>query len=534
MRPKYLGYIDFSPGPGVSYREYLQAREFSDGIQFSIDEQTRALIDRDNKLLQQIEVVSSGIGTSVVRIQNSIADFRQSFEQQMDDLISEVRFGFAQTIYQLSRVNDNFDELLFAAKNPVRVRALEQYQIASDNYRRSLIPEALEALEVAINGNQSGAGYPTEFRFHLLKGVILLGDGAGTPQEIIEPAAAENCFLAAARYAQHDDPPEAANALLLAARAAYVRADHAAAERHLRQSLAMDYRGDRQFFLAKILACQNRHEEAVVCLEKAIRNSSVSAVLMYGEKDFEIIRDLLDRLVRSLQEEVTTIARNASHWVSGEVEALILERQDFPDGPPLLLKETCHEEIREVRSFIVSDRARGDIAGAVSSLEAIALDLPELLNALMNEWKARRLWELSKRFQKYLKDIDSNISTSVERRDSASGGYAGCLIFVGCVIFQTATLIINDYPEVRAEEIFRSNPAVTILGFAVLPAAVLGQYLSWLLGKKRADRRISRLRTERQENSRLFEDCQYSIEQEVLPDVTQDAEGFVRRWWRGS
>jgi hypothetical protein len=59
-------------------------------------------------------------------------------------------------------MNDTFETLTKLTKNPARVRAYEQYDIARDDFRKSLFPEALEATTRAI------AIYREDWRFHEL------------------------------------------------------------------------------------------------------------------------------------------------------------------------------------------------------------------------------------------------------------------------------------------------------------------------------------------------------------------------------
>jgi tetratricopeptide (TPR) repeat protein len=215
-------------GSSLSYPDYLQAKSFESSFKSEIFKQTRSIIASNEELQQQhiaaIESVSSGIE-------------QLSFDAQ--ELTATFQWGFSELLTAVGRVNDALAELVKIAKTPAQTWAYEQFEVARDAFRQGLYQESLEYLERAINGYAGNTGHKLEYRFHYLLGTIRLGSFRNTSKDIVSLAEAENAFLRAARYAQHDHPKEAGRALLAAGWAAYCQGKMPEATQYSEQAISL-------------------------------------------------------------------------------------------------------------------------------------------------------------------------------------------------------------------------------------------------------------------------------------------------------
>jgi hypothetical protein len=169
-------------------------------------------------------------------------------------------WGFSTMMLQLGAMNETLQKLLKAVKTPAQTAATEQFDIARDCVRRGLFPEALSAIDAALEGNTASPGYKMEWRFHFLKGTLHLGSFDNHDPAILDLAKAEACFLEAARYAMADYPADSARALTAASWAALVqsRGDNAIAERartHVSRALVVfNNCADSYYQFAKVSA----------------------------------------------------------------------------------------------------------------------------------------------------------------------------------------------------------------------------------------------------------------------------------------
>ncbi len=86
----------------------------------------------------------------------------------LQELNSSMHWGFSELISGVGQINDSLAALIQIAKTPAQAWAYEQYEIARDASRKHLYPEALEALDHAINGFGDHTGYRLEWRFQRL------------------------------------------------------------------------------------------------------------------------------------------------------------------------------------------------------------------------------------------------------------------------------------------------------------------------------------------------------------------------------
>jgi tetratricopeptide (TPR) repeat protein len=212
-------------------------------------------MDRTNDHLEEISFALDGIqGTLDVVNSNVVSGFQALFVKtdELNESLTHIGYG-------IDAIGQGINTLVQIGRAPVQTWASNQYEIARDAIRRELFPEALEALDYAISGNGQNTGHKTDYRFHHLRGVLLLGI-AGEPESLplVNLKAAESAFVQAARYAQHDNPGEAAQALVGAGKATYAEARLPDAQKYFLMSLKCDPRcGEANYQLARLYVHAN-------------------------------------------------------------------------------------------------------------------------------------------------------------------------------------------------------------------------------------------------------------------------------------
>lgn len=250
----------------LSYREFLQAKEFEKSIRYTIDNQTQEIVANETDLADQ--------HLTTVREGNELlVDLMTKNSQQLNDTLTQgvvilndtiasgftslnksLTFGFSELIAGVRLVNDQLSTLLQCATIPGQTWANEQFEKAKDAFRRELYQESLNYLDRSINGEAGNVGYPTEHPYHFLKGIIHLGSYRNSDAAIFDLKAAEKSFMSAARYARVDAPQESALFLYLAGYAAYCDRSLESALAHLNQAidLVSSPNADFLFLRAKI------------------------------------------------------------------------------------------------------------------------------------------------------------------------------------------------------------------------------------------------------------------------------------------
>ena len=138
--------------------------------------------------------------------------------------------------------------------NSLRERAMS---IGGDFTRR-----LLRTSGKAIDGHASNLGNKSEYRFHYLRGIIKIGSFKNNSPSIVSLPEAEQSFTQAARYARHDLPKEAANALLFASRSANLQGKYDQAAKYAREGLGYAHFAGLYYELAKSLINLGLAEEA--------------------------------------------------------------------------------------------------------------------------------------------------------------------------------------------------------------------------------------------------------------------------------
>ena len=198
--------------------------------------------------------VEAGIAAAATQITDAVNDV--SLEVRAAREVME--WGFSATINELVGMRATLQELKQYARTPSQTWAYEQFEIARENFRKGNYEDCLKRLDYGIGGFQSNLGYPEGWQLHQLKGDIYL---QCPKRELIDLPKAEECFLAAAKYA--DTSHERAMALTAAAVAAYNQGRMELAENYAQQACkARRQMADAHFQLARIRLNRRNYSEA--------------------------------------------------------------------------------------------------------------------------------------------------------------------------------------------------------------------------------------------------------------------------------
>jgi len=235
-------YVEYSTRKGLS-KDYLEHLRHSEvraghmGIARTVAQANMNLIASDERLAEMgikatqsaANQVSSQIQSSADQVSSSIDSMSMELNfaigattDAINDMHSTLGYGFAAMEAGLGALAVAIKELIEIAKTPSQTWAFEQFAIARDAVRKGLHPEAMEAVDRALNGHGDHVGNKLDYRTHMLKGFIHLGDVQNLYPELVDPALAKESFMLSYRYAKIDDPIEAGRALAAAGWCEYV------------------------------------------------------------------------------------------------------------------------------------------------------------------------------------------------------------------------------------------------------------------------------------------------------------------------
>jgi formylglycine-generating enzyme required for sulfatase activity/tetratricopeptide (TPR) repeat protein len=307
---------------GTDYRQYLQNQAYVNDIRDAQRDAARDMIsaigDSSRSILLGVEAGMGHIADAQREAAQLTADAEWGAAQltahaqreaaqlivgAIDDLDSTFRWGFGQVIASLGGMSTNLATLVQTAKTPAQTAAYEQFEIARDAFRKSLFEECIEALGKAIAGDHTSPGYKLEWRFHQLVGVVRLGF-PGCDVSLVDPAAAEQSFLLAARYARVDAPRDAARALFSAGWAAFVQGKLSDALQHTEGAIAIDAKfAEALFQTAKVRMAQGDPDAAFPALRRAIVLDRGYALLAAGDDVFRQNLRIVDEFLEALRNE---------------------------------------------------------------------------------------------------------------------------------------------------------------------------------------------------------------------------------------
>lgn len=294
----------------LARRNIKAVKETGDRIQKSVDESGQA-IERS------IEVASEKLNSTLTqgfdRLSFDLQDIRDSVDQVA--IISEI--GFSEIALQLSNLDQSIKHLIEISKSPDQTWAIEQFDIARDAFRRHLYAESLQYIDRAIAGFKGNAGYKLDYRFHLLRGKIRLGNERNYDPAIVSPIEATNDFLAAAKYAEHQERAAFAQAYQLAGWAYYCANRVGESAQAIGRSLEIEEdNAFTRFLLAKVLFNQGDIAEAAQHFARCIRADNQLIIRAGADRDFlnnyEVVRESIELYRQELASAVNQHVQTAN------------------------------------------------------------------------------------------------------------------------------------------------------------------------------------------------------------------------------
>lgn len=292
-----------------SWTNFLIADAAASSVKRGIAEQTRALV------------------ASNEQVANSIDASSRRTEEALNELNATFNWGVNQILVGMGHLNDSLKELIALSRNPSQTWAYEQFSISRDAFRKQLYSDALAYVLSAISGSGGQTGYRLDHRFHMLLGLLYLGNQQNAEVEMIDLDKAEQAFLDAAKYARQDYPNEAGQAMLSASWAAYCNGDMDKSQAHVCEALRLDPTLPEAYYQdAKIKMHLGQTDFAVPPLRQAItydRNYTLKAT---EDDDFLGHPDTLNDLYSELQNEACAKYRAERAVLDGlvsEVKTLV-------------------------------------------------------------------------------------------------------------------------------------------------------------------------------------------------------------------
>jgi hypothetical protein len=381
---------------------------------------------------------------------------------------------------------------------------------------------------------KQSTGVRTNHRFHQMRGALLLGiPGEPDTIDIMDLAGAEASFLLAARYAQHDEPVEAAQALVGAGKAAYADRRLADAQRHYIAALETDTKcGEANYQMARLAVHSKDMKTVQHYLCNAFDIHWSYAMRAAEDAQFADMTQFVEKCVRSTSERIIQDIRPPMQKIIGGVK--FIKEREFSLFPTASILE---------HSLVIAD-----IAKAKDALEARRLkDVYEIRRDLP---KTREV--LGRLAASYCERLVSNVPiisqgtiaaptlisvstqyTDPDRVGSTAGIVAGIsALVIGLIYWQQAIVTggrINTGVDLVIGIFLTGIIAVPLIGVGIATAVVVVSYLASAMtassnasNRHRAERqrrKIEKRSGEIEERNRAIMDANSAVAQKRSKEI---------------
>lgn len=394
--------------PGTDYANYLQQLSFNSDIVssqgeiarniagsvdaaaativFGTDRASRQLEDKLAEVIRSVEVGSRLAGDALNRV-----------DQSLERLSTLLGWEATRQAAQLSRLHEDLEELVRLVKTPAQTAAYEQYEIAREAFAGGLYPEALEGLHQAIKGSGGHPGYVLEWRFHYLRGTILLGF-AGCDVSLLNAGEAESAFALAARYARASFPREAARAAMLAGQAAFIDGRASDALKRMRDALVLDDTLlEARYQEARVLSTIGPFDDAQTPLRSVIEADSLFLVRLSSDVAFQSHGSAMHKWLEDMRQEKYRAVREVSRVALDEIEPVIPRCQELERLPivsrwrtfcgPQTFEDTLAVPLLDLLAFEKVEHPVGlnDVRGSYESLLWTVRTSPRVAERVIEE-----------------------------------------------------------------------------------------------------------------------------------------------------
>jgi tetratricopeptide (TPR) repeat protein len=339
-----MSFLDFSYRHRHSWGEYLDQQYLKENMNVVVAKNVREAVGSIEDIYKND---ADRIGANLIDIQYSIDESNENLEcisfqlekieNTLDVLNSNIVSGFQALFVKLdeldaslAHIGRGIDTLVEITRTPIQTWSFNLYENARDAMRRKLFPEALDAIRIAINGNEFQPGYKTDYRFHHLVGVLLLGiPGEPESHALVDLNSAEQAFLLAARYAHHDNKPEAAQALVGAGKTAYAKGQLPDAHKYYLDALKCDPRcGEAYYQLARLSVDANAVDSIRHFLCEAFNIHWSFAMRASSDAQFSHLHRLVEECVHKTAERIANNVMPALNSSQSQLNYLLSKQDD--------------------------------------------------------------------------------------------------------------------------------------------------------------------------------------------------------------
>jgi len=484
-------YSLFSSREGFSYEKYLEDLSHTQQISASIDRNTRAKIASDEALAQKgfyvvsdvgerlevahreateqtreaIEGVGLEVTSAISGLDNTVRVSADRVVLALDDVRSEVRnlgitvgekietaalmldYRLADVALRLGSLSSSLEELIQIAKTPSQTWAMEQFGIARDAASRHLYEEALEAIDRAINGYRDQPGNKLEHRFHMLAGLLLMGQQDHRSHPFVDLEASYKHLQNASRYAESVNIEDHSQSEALAGWNRLAASEPDSAIPHLERALTLNKsNGEAAFLIAKISSAKGDVDRVKVALSHAILCDPTYAIKAFSDPDLDgvekngrIISACIESASSKLRKiwsdrftDYSKINPSIATFIGKEVPKPLSDRASLFELRHAIItdylekaSEGLYSEYTKISTERISAIER-TVADGKEKLKIAERDKKQKLQALVSESNT-------------MQEQNENIKTpEVKKSHSASeaGGYLGFAIAVFLVFIQ--------------------------------------------------------------------------------------------------
>ena len=267
-------------------------------------------------------------------------------------------------------------ELKHEARNPEQMWALDQFDLARTAFQQGAFADALAGVTRAIRGQGERSGYPLDFRFHFLLGLLRLGSFRQPDGATINHAEAEQCFATAARYASGTHPLEAAWAALAAGWSCYTRGEMERASAHIDGALVLQPSlAPAHFLAAKVLLRRGEAAAAARAAAAALRIDPSLACPVLRDPDFQPEGPRFVELVEDERQQRGQGASGLLKAAQGLAARFGCESGAPPDPCPMEELAPALAQLRQARDAFRTNTLYGYLAasdGAQAAVQALA------------------------------------------------------------------------------------------------------------------------------------------------------------------
>lgn len=294
----------------IGWSDYLKLNQLHE-IEGDIKELRYDISSSSRELIATYDELQRENISAVRSIEDAISSGYEQLSFDINKVYKEIKtlnsffdWKLNEILIKIGDINTSINELIRISKTPAQTWAYEQFDIARDAYKKNLYQEALEYLYRSIHGYGDNTGYKIDYRFHFLLGTIRLGSLKNSSSSVIDLKEAENAFLAAAKYALHEHPHEAAKAFISAGWAAYCQNRIKIAIEYTEKAISTSsYMGEAYFQLSKFLIHDNLPDKAIKHLKTAITIDRNYFVKVYNDDDFKKYENNVNALLKQMHKE---------------------------------------------------------------------------------------------------------------------------------------------------------------------------------------------------------------------------------------